>query len=71
MDSIKRFVICGLIVLPSLTKDQVEVLISSAHCTRDKAIISLFTESGLRWPPSLGQDRGCIKVGFSLSLIHI
>jgi len=36
------------LLLPSLTKEQVELLIDEAHCTRDKAIISLFTESGLR-----------------------
>jgi site-specific recombinase XerD len=36
------------LILPSLTKEQVEILIEKAHCIRDKAIISLFTESGLR-----------------------
>ena len=36
------------LILPSLSKEQVELLIKQAHCTRDKAIISLFTESGLR-----------------------
>jgi integrase len=36
------------LILPSLTKEQVEFLIEKAHCIRDKAIISLFTESGLR-----------------------
>jgi len=36
------------LILPSLTKEQVELLISKAHCVRDRAIIALFTESGLR-----------------------
>jgi len=36
------------LILPSLTKEQVLNLIQQAHCIRDKAIISLFTESGLR-----------------------
>ena len=36
------------LILPSLTKEQVELLIESTRCTRDKAIIALFTESGLR-----------------------
>jgi len=36
------------LILPSLSKEQVQLLIEQAHCTRDKAIISLFTESGLR-----------------------
>ena len=36
------------LILPSLTKGQVELLIDKAHSIRDKAIIALFTESGLR-----------------------
>jgi integrase len=36
------------LILPSLSKEQVSLLIEKAHCIRDKAIISLFTESGLR-----------------------
>ena len=36
------------VILPSLTREQVEMLLQKAHCVRDKAIISLFTESGLR-----------------------
>jgi site-specific recombinase XerD len=36
------------LILPSLTKEQVELLIEKAHSTRDKAIICLFAESGLR-----------------------
>ncbi len=35
-------------ILPSLTIEQVELLIECAECTRDKAIVSLFTDSGLR-----------------------
>ncbi|MFC2042362.1 tyrosine-type recombinase/integrase [Chloroflexota bacterium] len=35
-------------MLPSLTKEQVETLTTEAWNVRDKAIISLFTESGLR-----------------------
>lgn len=36
------------LILPSLTIDEVERLITEADNTRDKAIIALFTESGLR-----------------------
>ena len=36
------------LILPSLTKEQVEMLIEEAGSIRDKAVISLFTESGLR-----------------------
>ncbi len=36
------------LMLPSLSKEQVQLLIEKAHSTRDKAIIALFTESGLR-----------------------
>jgi site-specific recombinase XerD len=36
------------LILPSLNRDEVFKLIDTAHCDRDKAIISLFTESGLR-----------------------
>ena len=34
-------------ILPSLTNEQIELLIDKAECTRDKAIISLFADSGL------------------------
>jgi len=34
--------------MPSLTQEQVEYLLSNVDTTRDKAIIALFTESGLR-----------------------
>jgi integrase len=36
------------LIMPSLSREQVELLINKARCVRDKAIISLFTESGLR-----------------------
>ncbi len=36
------------LILPSLTREQVELLIDKAQGVRDKAIIALFTESGLR-----------------------
>jgi len=35
-------------ILPSLNCEQVEYLIEQAGCVRDKAIISLFVDSGLR-----------------------
>ncbi len=34
--------------MPSLSQEQVEYLIEQAGCVRDKAIISLFADSGLR-----------------------
>lgn len=36
------------LILPSCSREEVLRLIDEAHCDRDKAIISLFTESGLR-----------------------
>jgi len=36
------------LLLPSLERNHVELLIAHAHSTRDKAIIALFSESGLR-----------------------
>jgi len=36
------------LILPSLTKEQVETLLGEAQSLRDKAIIALFVESGLR-----------------------
>jgi len=36
------------LILPSRSREEVLVLIDKAHCDRDRAIISLFTESGLR-----------------------
>jgi site-specific recombinase XerD len=41
-------------ILPSLTREQVEALIANANNVRDKAIIYLFTESGLRLSELLG-----------------
>ena len=38
----------GKRVLPSLTQEQLDLLIDQAECSRDKAIISLFADSGLR-----------------------
>lgn len=38
----------GKLILPSLTAEQVKSLIDTVESARDKAIISLFTESGLR-----------------------
>jgi len=35
-------------ILPSLTTEQLDYLIAQASCVRDKAIISLFVDSGLR-----------------------
>ena len=35
-------------ILPSLTTEQVDAVIDKARCARDKAIISLFADSGLR-----------------------
>ncbi|MDM7999312.1 MAG: tyrosine-type recombinase/integrase [Dehalococcoidia bacterium] len=35
-------------ILPSLSREEVEAVIEQAECVRDKAIVSLFTESGLR-----------------------
>ena len=40
--------ILGKPILPSLTGEQVLTLISMAHSTRDRAVISLLVESGLR-----------------------
>jgi len=38
----------GKKILPSLSQEQVDYLIEQAGCVRDKAIISLFVDSGLR-----------------------
>ena len=38
----------GKLIMPSLTQEQVIGLIEKAECIRNKAIIALFTESGLR-----------------------
>jgi len=56
-------------ILPSLTLEQLESLIDQAECTRDKAIISLFADSGLRLmelsiinPANIDWDKKLIKV---------
>ncbi|MFC1897761.1 tyrosine-type recombinase/integrase [Chloroflexota bacterium] len=38
----------GKRILPSLTLEQLDLLIDQAECIRDKAIVSLFADSGLR-----------------------
>jgi len=38
----------GKLILPSLTQEQVFILLKTTHNIRNKAIIALFTESGLR-----------------------
>jgi site-specific recombinase XerC len=37
-----------VLILPALTAEQVQLLIDRAECLRDKALISLFVDSGLR-----------------------
>jgi len=37
-----------IVILPSLTAEQVQLLIAKCDSIRDKAIVALFTESGLR-----------------------
>ena len=56
-------------ILPSLEKTQVMHLIEQATCIRDKAVIALFAESGLRLselaniqPGNINWDLGTIKV---------
>ena len=43
------------IILPSLSKEEVELLIEEANSVRDKAIIALFTESGVVRPQGYPQ----------------
>jgi site-specific recombinase XerD len=57
-------------ILPSLTAEQVTLLIKLAECTRDKAIISLFADTGLRLselasigPSDINWETRLIKVG--------
>ena len=38
----------GKLIMPSLTREEITTLFDKANCSRDKAIIALFTESGLR-----------------------
>jgi integrase len=56
-------------IFPSLSKEQVEYLIEQAGCVRDKGIISLFVDSGLRLselaninPKNVDWENGVIKV---------
>jgi site-specific recombinase XerD len=56
-------------ILPSLTAEQISSLISQAECVRDKAIISLFCDSGLSLsevvsikPQNIDWDNRLIKV---------
>jgi site-specific recombinase XerD len=56
-------------ILPSLTPEQLDYLIDQAECIRDKAIISLFADSGLRLselvninPPNIDWQHRLIKV---------
>jgi integrase len=57
------------LILPSLTREQVSYLIDRVDHVRDKAIISLFTESGLRLselanvkPQDIDWESGTIRV---------
>ena len=59
----------GKKILPSLTSEQVDYLIEQAECIRDKAITSLFADSGLRLselaninPHNIDWDNRLIKV---------
>jgi integrase len=68
MDKIKAPRLCKLI-LPSLTREQVDYLLNIAVTIRDKAIIAMFTESGLRLselvnirPTDIDWKNGTIKV---------
>ncbi|MFC2002893.1 tyrosine recombinase XerC, partial [Chloroflexota bacterium] len=60
----------GKLILPSLNQDHVLTLIQEVHNIRDKAIIALFTESGLRLselanisPNDIDWDAHTIQVG--------
>jgi integrase len=57
------------LILPSLTREQVSCLIDSVDNARDRAIIAMFTESGLRLtelvnvrPQDLDWETGTVKV---------
>ncbi len=57
------------LILPSRSRKEVLILMDKAHCDRDKAVISLFTESGLRLseltdikPQDINWDNHTIKV---------
>jgi site-specific recombinase XerD len=47
-------------ILPSLTTEQLDYLIDQAECIRDKAIISLFADSGLRLSELANIDQASI-----------
>ena len=56
-------------ILPSLTTEQLDIVIDQAECLRDKAIISLFADSGLRLselaninPDNIDWDNHLLKV---------
>jgi site-specific recombinase XerD len=51
------------LILPSLTGEQVKLLIDTAQSVRDKAIIALFTESGLRLSELADVELGDIDWG--------
>jgi len=64
-----RAPILSKVMLPALTADQVKQLIDGAESVRDKAIIALFAESGLRLaeltnirPDDINWQGRCIKV---------
>ena len=50
------------VILPSLTSEQVDYLIASAENVRDKAIISLFADSGIRLNELLNIREGDIDL---------
>ena len=47
-------------ILPSLTTEQLDYLIDQAECIRDKAIVSLFADSGLRLSESANIEQANI-----------
>ena len=61
--------ILGKPILPSLTKEQVKLLIGQAETVRDKAIIALFTESGLRLSELVSISPG--NIDWELRIIRI
>jgi integrase len=59
----------GKLILPSLTREQVSCLINRVDNTRDRAIIAMFTESGLRLselagikPQDIDWETGTVKI---------
>jgi site-specific recombinase XerD len=61
--------ILGKPILPSLSREQVLLLIEQAETVRDKAIIALFTESGLRLSELVGI--GPENIDWNLSIIRV